>query len=97
LLRATGPAHLETAVVETGHGTAVHLLSFLPSRLGQDLDLVLDPFPLVKIEVSLRAEAAPSRVVLQPEGEVLDFTHDGRYASVCASVPGGHGVLVFEN
>ena len=97
LLRATGPAHLETAVVETRHGTTVHLLSFLPSRLGQDLDLVLDPFPLVKIEVSLRAEAAPSRVVLQPDGEVLDFTHDGRYASVCVSVSGGHGVLVFEN
>jgi hypothetical protein len=96
LLRATGPAHLETAVVETAAGTAVHLLSFLPSRLGDDLDLVLDPFPLVEVRVSVRAGAAPGRAVLQPGGEVLDCAYDGRYASVNVSVAGGHAVLVFE-
>jgi hypothetical protein len=97
LLRATGPAHLETAVVRTAAATAVHLLSFLPSRLGTDLDVVLDAFPLVEVEVSLRSHAAPSRAVLQPAGKVLDCVHDGRYASVQVNAPGGHALVVFED
>ena len=59
LLRAGGPVHLETSVVETDRATAVHLLSFVPARLARDLDLVYDPFPIVDVEVALRLGAAP--------------------------------------
>ena len=63
---ADGPVHLETGVVETGDATAVQLLSFVPARLGRDLDLVYDLFPLVDIDIALRLESAPRRVRVQP-------------------------------
>ncbi|MGD0945186.1 MAG: alpha-amylase family protein [Acidimicrobiales bacterium] len=96
LLRAKGPVHLETAVVDAAYHTSVHLLSFVPARLARDLDLVFDPFPLVDVEVSLRSLAAPRRVVLQPAGDVLACEFDGQYASVSVSVPDGHAIIVFE-
>ena len=96
LLRTGGPVHLETSVVETGRGIAVHLLSFVPARLARDLDLVYDPFPLVDVEVALRLEAPPARVTLQPKGEELTFSFVGGYASARVTVLDGHAMLVFE-
>ena len=96
LLRTGGPVHLETSVVETDRATVVHLLSFVPSRLARDLDLVYDPFPLVDVEVALRLEAAPTRVMLQPAGEELRSSYEDGYASTRATVLDGHALLVFE-
>ncbi len=96
LLRAGGPVHLETSVVETDRATAVHLLSFVPARLARDLDLVYDPFPIVDVEVALRLGAAPGRATLQPTGDELSFSYQGGYASTRVTVLDGHGVLVFE-
>jgi hypothetical protein len=96
LLRAGGPVHLETSVVETDGAIAVHRLSFVPARLARDLDLVYDPFPLVNVEVGLRLEAAPARVMIQPEGEGLSFSYQDGYATTRATVLDGHAVLVFE-
>ena len=73
LLRAGGPAHLETAVVSRNGTMAVHLLSFPPSRQAEDLDLVHDPFPLVDVPVSLRMERPPHSAALQPSGQELEF------------------------
>jgi hypothetical protein len=96
LLRAGGPVHLETSVVETGTATAVHLLSFVPARLAGDLDLVNDPFPLVDVEVALRLEAAPARATLQPAGQELSFSYQDGYASTRVTVLDGHALVVFE-
>ncbi len=96
LLRTGGPVHLETSVVETDGATVVHLLSFVPSRLARDLDLVYDPFPLVDVEVALRLDAAPSRVMLQPAGEALSSTYEDGYASTRVTVLDGHALVVFE-
>jgi len=96
LLRTGGPVHLETSVVETGEATVVHLLSFVPARLAADLDLVYDPFPLVDVDVSLRLEAAPAHVTLQPAGTGLSFSHEGGYASTRVTVLDGHALVVFE-
>ena len=96
LLRAGGPVHLETSVVETGAATIVHLLSFVPSRLGRDLDIVYDPFPLVEIDIALRLDSAPKRVTLQPAGQELASSYDGTYASARVTVLEGYGILVFD-
>jgi hypothetical protein len=96
LLRADGPAHLETALVRTDRHHAVHLLSFIPARLGTDLDLVFDPVPVVGCHLSVRMEAAPSRVRLQPEGRDLEFGYENGYASTKVTVLGGHTLVVFE-
>ncbi len=97
VLRAGGPVHLETAVIGSGHATAVHLLSFVPARLAPDLDLVYDPFPLVDVEVSVRLANAPDRVMLQPGGQERPFSYEDGYATTRVTVLDGHGIVTFEN
>ena len=97
VLRAGGPVHLETAVVRAERHTAVHLLSFVPSRLGRDLDLVLDPFPLVDVEIAVRSASAPSRVTAQPRGEPLSFAFADGYVTTTVSTTDGHVVVVLED
>ncbi len=97
VLRAGGPVHLETAAVRAEHHTAVHLLSFVPSRLGRDLDLVLDPFPLVDLELAVRSASAPSRVTVQPRDELLPFTFADGYVTTTVSCTDGHAVVVLED
>lgn len=101
LLRAGGPAHLETSVqVRPGGGagperTVAHLVSFLPSRQGT-LDLVTDPFPLVDVPVAIRRAVAPSKVSLQPGGVGLDFEHRDGYVTTRVTVLDGHAMIVCE-
>lgn len=95
LLRAGGPAHLETAVHTQGQRTVVHLVSFLPTRQG-DNDLVTDPFPLVDVPVSVRATAAPQRVSSEPGGVELPFEHRDGYLHTKVSSTAGHVLIVLE-
>ncbi|MFE0458819.1 alpha-L-fucosidase [Kitasatospora sp. NPDC058965] len=97
LLRAGGPLHLETSVVRTATATVVHLISFVPARETQTLDLVHDPFPLVDVPLSLRLGTAPRSVRLEPAGEELSWEHDGQYLHVRVTVLDGHAMLVVEH
>lgn len=110
LLRTSGPAHLETSVVDTPASRVVHLLSFLPSRRAEGIsplsgqnegiDLVTDAFPLIDVEVSVRLDEAPSRVTLQPHGTPLrweyDRQRDGGRLRTTVSIPDGHAMIVIE-
>jgi hypothetical protein len=96
LLRVNGPVHLETSVVETATAMAVHLLSFVPARVADDLDVVYDAFPLVDLEVAVRMEAAPASVHLQPSGAQLNFSYANGYAVARVTVLDGHAVVVYE-
>jgi hypothetical protein len=106
LLRAAGPAHLETAVVDTPGSRVVHLLSFVASRQAEGvspitgqtegIDLVDDPFPLVDLPISVRSPAAPRSVILQPHGIPLAWEHrDGRVRAT-VTIADGHGMIVIE-
>ncbi|KQQ05451.1 MULTISPECIES: alpha-L-fucosidase [unclassified Rathayibacter] len=104
LVRAGGPVHLESTVVETEEAVVVHLLSFVAARVatataahgpGQlGLDVVEDAFPLVDVPVSLRLPARPSAVHLQPEGRELEVDWSDGYATVRVSTTDGHAMLV---
>ncbi len=96
LLRCDGPVHLETSVVQTERHVAVHLLSYVPSRLASDIDLVLDPFPVSDLEVSLRLDEAPVAVHQQPLGTELQWSYRDGYATTKVSVVDGHAIIVFE-
>ena len=96
LVRAGGPAHLEATAVRKGRTTVVHLISFLPSRQAENLDIVHDPFPLVDVPVSVRLETRPRRASLQPMGQELDFTYEDGYAQVRVTALDGHALLVLE-
>jgi len=97
LVRAGGPTHLETTVVRTDTSTVVHLLSFVPARETATLDLVHDPFPLVDVPVSVRSDAAPARVHLEPEGVELEWTYDEGYVHTRVTSPYGHAMLVLDD
>lgn len=97
LVRTSGPKHLEATVVRTEMATVVHLLSFLPAREGDGLDLVHDAFPLVDTEVAVRAAHEPSRVSLQPIGEELDWTWEDGYVHVSVTILDGHAMVVVED
>jgi hypothetical protein len=97
LLRAGGPAHLETTVTRTPSATVVNLLSFVPTRAAEGLDLVQDPFPLVDVQVAVRVQDEPSRVMLQPEGRELSWELRDGYVTTRVTVPDGHALLVIED
>ena len=96
LIRDEGPAHLEATAVYKDGATIVHLISFLPSRQAEDLDIVHDPFPLVDMPISVRLEEAPKGVTLEPEGQNLDFSYKDGYAHTRVTVLNGHAMIVFS-
>jgi hypothetical protein len=106
LLQASGPAHLETSVVDTPTARIVHLLSFLPSRQAEadnprtgqleGIDLVNDPFPLVSVTVSVRLDDPPSAVTLQPHGQQLTWDYSHGRLETTVDVPDGHAMIVIE-
>ena len=96
LIRDAGPAHLEATAVRKGESTIVHLVSFLPSRQADGLDLVTDAFPLVNMPIAVRLDHEPRRVTLQPQDQEVPFNwHDG-YAEMHVTVLNGHAMLVLE-
>lgn len=103
-IRLAAPVHLEATVVQTDDAVVVHLLSFLSTRVadgqtvghqGQHgLDLIEDALPVVDARLSIRLDAPPSRVTLEPGGEALDVEWDGAYATVPVSYTTGHAMVV---
>jgi hypothetical protein len=97
LMRAGGPAHLETTVVARPGRTVVHLVSFLPERRAEGLDIVEDPFPLVDVPVSVRLDSAPKRAFLAPDEHELPFEYRDGYAHVSVTELTGHTMVVFDD
>jgi hypothetical protein len=96
LLRDGGPGHLEATVMRTAAATVVHLLSFIPQRRTDGLDLIEDAVPLVDMPLSVRLDAAPRRAHLEPHGVELPVAWaDGR-AEVRVTLLDGHGLIVLE-
>jgi len=97
LIRDGGPAHLEATAVRKGKTTVVHLLSFVPSRHAEGMDMIHDPFPLVDMPLSVRLDRAPRRATLQPAGKGLPVEYADGYASVRVTCLDGHTMVVLEN
>jgi hypothetical protein len=95
-IRDTGPAHLEATFVRTPRGAVLHLLSFIPSRRCEDIDLVEDPLPLVDVSFSVRLERKPKRVFLAPDEKPLEFSWRAGRADVVITSTAGHTMIVFE-
>lgn len=96
LLRAGGPAHLETTVVRQENRTVVHLISFCPVRRTERLDIVEDPFPLIDVPVAVKHPGLPKRVYLAPSGQDLPWEHHDGYVETSVTCLDGHTMLVCE-
>ncbi len=101
VLRVSGPLHLETTVRRGPDRTVVHLLSYLPTRvgsgLGGDIDLVDDPFPLVDVEVEIACKSEPTSATLEPGGTVLPLRWADGVASTTVTVLDGHAMIVLRS
>lgn len=94
LLRAGGPVHLETTVIDTREARVVNLVSFLPTGVSADLDVVSDAFPLVELPLEVQMTAPPHAVTLQPSGRALPFTWEKGYLRTTVTVLDGHALVV---
>lgn len=101
VLRATGPLHLETTVRRGPDRTVVHLLSYLPTRvgsgLGGDIDLVYDPVPIVDVDVEIACEQEPSGATLEPAGTPLPLRWADGVAHTTVTVLDGHAMIVLKH
>ncbi|MHC5794627.1 alpha-L-fucosidase [Lacisediminihabitans sp. FW035] len=97
LVRDNGPSHLEATVVRVDSGTVVHLVSFIPSRLADGLDIIDDPVPVVGLELEIRCPSAPTRVTLQPDGPDLPFDYTDGYVRTTVSFTRGHAMVVVDH
>lgn len=95
-IRDSGPAHMETTVVRKGSRTIVHILSFIPVRRAEGLDLIEDSVPLVNMPLSVRLSREPRRVFLAPQDEPLPFIYRNGRVEVEISTTAGHVMVVFD-
>ena len=96
LVRDSGPSHMEVVVVDTKRARVAHLLSYMPERRADGLDVVEDPIPLVGVELSVAMEERPATVRLEPHGRELEFEYADGYARVRPDLADGHGMVVFS-
>ena len=62
-----------------GDDLIVHLLHYVHQRRGKGLDVVEDVIPLHDVELSVRAGARPSAVLLAPEGQPVAWEYEHGY------------------
>ena len=55
-----------------------HLLYAHTSLRGKNTEVIEDVVPLYDIEVKIKTDRAPKKVTLQPQGESMDFSYDGK-------------------
>ena len=96
LIRAGGPAHLETSVIRKGKRTAVHLLSYIPMRRTNALDIIEDAVPLIDMPLAVRFPRQPRHALVAPVGDALPFEYKDGYAHVEVTTAEGHVLVVFE-
>jgi hypothetical protein len=82
-LRAHIPSTAQATVLTQRQGggrrTIVHLLHYPLTRRAPDLDVIEEPGLLADVAVELRAERAPAKVTLVPDGTPLPFEHRDGY------------------
>lgn len=96
LVVAGGPSRLETTVVRTDRGLAVHLLSFSSERRAEGLDVVEDAIPLVDMPLAIRCENKPASATLEPAGQPLPLEYRDGYAHLRVTLLDGHGIVVLR-
>jgi hypothetical protein len=96
LLKVDAPTSLEATVMQQRKRTIVHLLSYIPERRTQSLDLVEDVIPLHDVKISLRMAKAPKSVYLAPEKQILVHQHKAGRVELTVPKIEGHAMVVFE-
>ena len=90
------PSGAIVTVRKRGRAHVVHVLYYPIERRTDDIDIVEDVVPLRDVRLSLRAERAPKKATLVPQGERLDVTYNNGRADVVVPRVAGHQMVVVE-
>ncbi|HAZ63022.1 MAG TPA: beta-galactosidase [Armatimonadetes bacterium] len=95
LVQVEGPSSLLVSLTEQPRQgrRVLHLLHYIPERRAAGFDVIEDVIPLFDLRVRLRAEEAPSSVQVVPDGESLEFSHDGTYVEFVLPRLDGHALV----
>jgi len=96
IVRDQGPTKLETTVIRKDDSIIVHLLSFCPERRAENLDIVEDAFPIVKMPISIKTDRPVQRVFLAPDEQDLSYEYQDGYVHTNVTVLDGHKMLVLK-
>ncbi|MCF7854383.1 MAG: alpha-L-fucosidase [Candidatus Pacebacteria bacterium] len=91
------PSFARVTVTGQGNRRMVHVMSYVPERRGEKIDMIEEPITLHNVVLLLREDGhTPSRVYLAPDEQELPFeTRDG-YIRVTVPEVNGYGLIVFE-
>ncbi|MBI1278094.1 MAG: hypothetical protein GC179_08200 [Anaerolineaceae bacterium] len=102
LIKPQGPGWTEFALTRQAQAdgrperSVVHVICYHPRRSLQAIPHVDQSWSTAGLAFSLKAETAPRRVYLAPEGEDVAFTFNDGYVHVTLPSVGSHTVVVVE-
>lgn len=75
----------------------IHIMSYVPERRGEKIDMIEEPVELRDVKVMLRADKMKfKKAYLAPSEETLQFSENDGYAVVNIPIIKGYALLVFE-
>jgi hypothetical protein len=75
----------------------VYVLSYVPERRGEKIDMIEEPIELRNVKIGLRLDKRlPKKVYLAPDREALNFKIESNYIRITVPVINGYAVVVFE-
>ena len=93
-VEVTGSQWVDVSVSKLGDKLTVHLVN--TSGTHRDIPVIETIEPVGPLQVTIRCDAKPQSITLQPEGKVCDFSFaDGKATLTVDSVP-IYGILVVE-
>ena len=96
LIKPQGPGWAEFSLTRQAERSVVHVVCYHPRRSLQSIPHVDQSWPTAGLAFSLRADDAPKRVYLAPDGEDVAFTFNDGYVHVTLPPVGSHTVVVIE-
>jgi hypothetical protein len=95
LIKADLPLTAEVTVTRQGERRIVHVLNYVPQRLGIAADIVVES-QFVGGALSVRCERSPSQVYLAPGREAAEWVWREGYAEIALPMCRGHAMIVVE-
>jgi hypothetical protein len=91
------PSFARATVTQQPGRRMVHLLSYVPERRGERMDMIEEPIELRNVHLSLRVDGRPPKqVYLAPTRQKLEFVIAENYVQVTIPVVSGYVMVVFE-
>jgi len=98
VVKTTGmPSFARVTVTSQENRRMVHILSYVPERRGENIDMIEEPIELREVSIALRLDGRkPERVYLAPTEQELPFKTENGYIQITVPSVNGYTLIVFE-